>query len=135
MIAFISGHMSLSIDEFEKYYKPAIDEAVTKKHDFIIGDCKGADEMSMCYLNEIGYTKVTVIHMFTSPRHNYGFKTIGGFKSDIERDSYGSYNSDYDILYIRLGKEKSGTAKNIARRFAINKLLNSKHEDDLCFSY
>lgn len=63
------------------------------------------------------YSCVTVYHMLDQPRNNVGNRvTLGGFKSDEERDSAMTSASDYDIAWIRKGKEKSGTAKNILRR-------------------
>ena len=48
---------------------------------------------------------------------NKHFKTVGGFENDIDRDSAMTKNSNYDVAYIRKGKEDSGTAQNILRRF------------------
>ena len=84
-IYFISGHLDLTEDEFNLYYKPIIDEALKNECEFIIGDARGADTMAQQYLfNKTD--KVIVYHMFENPRNNMGnFKTIGGFKSDEER--------------------------------------------------
>lgn len=46
-------------------------------------------------------------------------KFIGGFKSDIERDSAMTENSDYDIAFIKDNRWNSGTAQNIKRRHSI----------------
>lgn len=54
--------------------------------------------------------------MFDKPRFNLGFKTSGGYKNDEERDAAMTKNSNYDIAWVRPGKEKSGTAKNLERR-------------------
>ena len=43
----------------------------------------------------------------------------GGYKSDIERDSAMTENSDYDIAFVKSGRWNSGTAQNIKRRFEI----------------
>lgn len=116
-IFFISGHIDLTIDEFNMYYKLYIDNALKNNCSFVIGDAKGADKLAQQYL--VGKTNnVTVYHMFTSPRNNVGnFKTIGGFKSDDERDSQMTKDSTKDIAWVRPGREESGTAKNIKRRF------------------
>jgi cephalosporin hydroxylase len=77
--------------------------------------------MTQSYLVEKNYTKVTVFHMYENPRNNVGeFVTQGGYESDKERDSAMTFNSTYDIAWIRPGREKSGTAKNIKRRSEIN---------------
>ncbi len=61
-------------------------------------------------------TAVVVYHLFTSPRNNVGFKTISGFESDEQRDRQMTAESDRDIAWVRPGREKSGTQKNIDRR-------------------
>jgi hypothetical protein len=115
MIYFISGHLSLTQGEFDAYYKPLIDEALSYGHSFVVGDAKGADTMAQDYLD--GKTdKVTVYHMFESPRYNAGFPTVGGFLTDGERDSCMTDNSDGDIAWVKKGRERSGTQKNLDRR-------------------
>jgi hypothetical protein len=115
MIYFISGHLSLTQSEFDVHYKPLIDEALFHGYSFVVGDAKGADTMAQDYL--YGKTdKVTVYHMFESPRYNAGFTTEGGFLTDKERDSCMTDNSDRDIAWVREGRERSGTQKNLDRR-------------------
>lgn len=57
--------------------------------------------------------------MFKAPRYTAlrSVPTQGGFTSDIERDKAMTEHSDYDIAFIRKGKESSGTAQNILRRW------------------
>ena len=43
MIYFISGHLSLTQDEFDTHYKALIDEALSHNSSFVVGDAKGAD--------------------------------------------------------------------------------------------
>jgi hypothetical protein len=119
MIAFISGHLDLTKEEFEEHYVPKILDALNRDDKFVVGDARGADLMAQKYLYDmmdcIGY--VTVYHMFEKPRNLVeNFFTKGGYKSDDERDSAMTKESDYDIAWVRLGREKSGTAKNIQRR-------------------
>jgi hypothetical protein len=115
MIYFISGHLSLTQDEFDIHYKPFIVEALCHNSSFVVGDAKGADTLAQTYL--FGKTdKVVVYHMFGSPRYNAGFPTEGGFQSDEERDNAMTDNSDSDIAWVRKGREKSGTQKNLDRR-------------------
>lgn len=54
--------------------------------------------------------------MIQQPNNIGNFKTVGGFKSDDERDSEMTRMTDYDIAWVRPGREKSGTAKNLMRR-------------------
>ena len=103
-VVFISGHRDLTQEEIE----------------FVIGDYEGCDTMAQEYLTEQGFdpSRVTIYHMGDKPMNlvNKHFKTIGGFKNDIERDSAMTNASTYDVAYIRKGKENSGTAQNILRR-------------------
>ncbi|WP_027709277.1 hypothetical protein [Zooshikella ganghwensis] len=114
-INFISGHLDLTKTEFDVYYRPRIDQALACNEAFVIGDARGADTLAQQYL--LGKTTaVTIYHMFTSPRNNVGFKTIGGFQSDSERDKHMTLASTHDIAWVRLGRENSGTQKNLNRR-------------------
>jgi hypothetical protein len=65
--------------------------------------------------SEIGWA-VYVCHMFDNPRVNLGHAEIGGFKSDEDRDAYMTTHTDEDIAWVRPGREKSGTARNLERR-------------------
>jgi hypothetical protein len=124
MIAFISGHLDLTQEEFDEHYLPLIQKAIQCGDEFIVGDAEGADYMAQQYLRNIfnacpfpiSTAPVRVYHMFNKPRNAVGFKLMGGFLSDKQRDEAMTAASDYDISWVRPGREKSGTAKNIARR-------------------
>lgn len=120
MIQFISGHIDLTEQEFSDHYARPIFGASLDGDDFVLGDAAGADRMAADYLWSLRLTnpdiKVTVFHMFDAPRYNPGFPTQGGYQSDDERDSAMTEASDADIAWVRSGREKSGTAKNLARR-------------------
>lgn len=123
-IAFISGHLNLTEEEFATHYKPKIDEAIARGDSFSIGDARGCDSMAARYIHSLGQVeRVTIYHMFLSPR-NYveGAWKRGGYRSDDERDEAMTNHSDYDIAWVREGRETSGTAKNILRRE--NKIIN-----------
>ena len=119
--AFISGHLDIDELDFNEFYKPSIDEAIRHGHNFVVGDAKGADALAQNYLNHNYHRAyVKVYHMFDKPRWNEGgCDTIGGFTCDEERDAAMTKASDYDIAWIRPGKEKSGTARNLERRKGI----------------
>ena len=114
--AFISGHLDTTEDEFYQHYVGKIDKAVENGDSFVVGDARGTDTFAQEYL--AGFTdKVVVYHMFKFPRNNKGHcRTVGNFGTDEERDAAMTSDSDYDIAWVRPGKEKSGTAKNINRR-------------------
>lgn len=73
----------------------------------------------MIFLDGVAPIGITVYHMLKSPRYlaNESIRTVGGFTSDTERDEAMTRDSDYDIAFIRKGKETSGTAQNILRRW------------------
>jgi hypothetical protein len=116
-VYFISGHGDLTPEEFDLHYRPAIDRALSENAGFIMGDFRGADSLAQEYIFSKGYAaRALVCHMFETPRNNHGLSTLGGFQSDEERDSYMTKCSSYDIVWIRPGRENSGTARNIERR-------------------
>ncbi|MGB6300703.1 MAG: hypothetical protein WBF90_31630 [Rivularia sp. (in: cyanobacteria)] len=117
IINFISGHLDLTQGEFEEYYRHKIDNALAQNQSFVVGDARGANTLAQQYL--FGKTKAVVVyHMFESPRNNAGFPTRGGFQSDGERDEQMTRDSEQDIAWVRFGREKSGTQKNLHRRLA-----------------
>lgn len=114
---FISGHGDLTTDEFEAFYIPALTKAIeSPDSEFLVGDFKGADTLAQAWLKEKEITKVKVYHMFTTPRNNHDFETVGSFLNDIDRDAAMTLNSDEDICFVRNGREQSGAARNILRR-------------------
>lgn len=129
MTFFISGHRDITQEEFDKYYKPAIDNVLINYKPavfFVVGDYRGVDTMAQQYLYDktkelfwFDSNQVTVYHMFDSPRNFVcnDFKTKGGFKTDEERDAAMTKDSDTDIAFVRKGKRNSGTAQNIVRRY------------------
>ena len=126
MVYFISGHRDITPDEFKLHYSVPIHTIInmlgTNTIEFVVGDCNGVDSMAQDLLKSIitnnpsKKIKVTVYHMFTSPRYNAEFPCVGGFNNDHERDSAMTMNSLHDIAWVRSGKESSGTAQNIIRR-------------------
>jgi len=124
---FISGHRDLTVEEFESNYAPIIIKALSLDSNFVVGDYEGCDIMAQNYLvNTLNVSpeKIKVFHMFTSPR-NINPKitqTVGGFTTDVERDSAMTKHSDYDIAFVRPNKYNSGTAQNILRRYELKNL-------------
>ena len=112
---FISGHLDLTQAEFDEHYRHQIDNALKKNQSFVVGDAKGADTLAQQYL--FSKTKAVVVyHMFESPRNNAGFPTRGEFQSDAERDEQMTRDSHKDIAWVKPGRKKSGTQKNLDRR-------------------
>lgn len=136
MIYFISGHRDLSYEDFEKYYIPKIKEVLENDPwaEFIVGDCDGVDKFAMDYIYNKTGRKLTIYHMFESPRNipegyeppigieemlDCSVSVISGFKSDEERDSAMTRDSDFDIAFVKDDRWNSGTAQNIKRRYNI----------------
>jgi hypothetical protein len=116
LVAFVSGHLDLTDEEFATHYLPQIAGAVARGCRFIVGDARGADLLFQRHAHAAGLA-VTVFHMFDSPRHNAGeFPLRGGYPSDVARDAAMTAESTLDIAWVRPGRERSGTARNLARR-------------------
>ena len=138
-IYFISGHLDLSDENFETYYKPLLNLAIEQKCSFVVGDAKGADAKAQNYLWERSKQdpsirgRVTVYHIGEKPRNNPGFQTKSGFIGDDHRDVNMTKDSTDDILWIRSAEEAkklygkkfnlkriSGTEQNKLRRLKMN---------------
>lgn len=116
MVCFVSGHRNITHEQFTEHYEKRLLDAHQQGASFVVGDCVGVDSIAQSFLKYIGCTDVTVYHMFEEPRYNAGYKTIGGFKSDVERDHAMTLVSDVDIAWIDIGRERSGTGQNLERR-------------------
>lgn len=126
MTYFISGHREITNEEFEYNYVPLLELALnnTPNARFVVGDYYGVDIMAQNYLVDVlnvDPDKITVYHMFESPR-NINPKitnTVGGFQNDDDRDAAMTENSFEDIALVRDENKLSGTAKNILRRYKL----------------
>jgi hypothetical protein len=113
---FVSGHLDLTEAEFNEHYRPRLSNFHQEQCSFVVGDAAGCDVMTQLCLRDLG-ASVTVFHMFTSPRNNpANHSTRGGFSSDEERDSAMTQASTEDLAWVRPGRERSGTARNLKRR-------------------
>ena len=68
MIVFISGSSSLT--ELTPDMKKCLDKHMSRGASFIVGDCKGGDELAQNYLKEHNYEDVTVYCSTRTPRAN-----------------------------------------------------------------
>lgn len=118
MIYFINGHRNLPYEDFEKYYIPKIREVLENDPwaEFVVGDCNGVDKYAMDYIYNKTGRKLTIYHMFKSPRNipegyeppigieemlDCSVSVISGFKSDEERDLAMTRDSDFDIAFVK----------------------------------
>jgi len=122
---FVSGHRSITDEEFIKY-KTAIEDIVSNVPDalFVVGDYEGVDIMVQNFLvNDLHVdpSSITVYHMLESPRNINPqiTNTVGGFENDEERDSAMTAVSGHDIAFVRDHTKWSGTGQNILRRFIL----------------
>jgi hypothetical protein len=145
-VAFISGHIDLTSEQFDKYYVKEIDDAIAKGCNFVVGNALGCDAMALQYLKEkvdsnrvtvyhreSPYDKVNKQHLTMNDIKKLGYKNIlTGYSSFDQRDAHMTEDSDFDIAWVRpdhetklvveaLGKvyrpgRVSGTLKNIHRR-------------------
>lgn len=145
MITFISGHIDITKDEFLFHYQYKLDQAILRKDFFILGNAKGVDTYALEYLIKKNYprNKITVYYYSKYNQDLNKFLTLGiniktGFKSNTNRDTEMTLNSDIDIAWVRseeeckllykdkFRKRKSGTQLNIERRLNYVDLLNNK---------
>ena len=119
---FISGHRDLTENEFEYYYIPLIQEALSEKPNakFVVGDFDGCDIMAQNYLVNIidDIANITVYCVGETPRNiNPNIIYIkNGFADDREKDVAMTNASFKDIALVRNPKIWSGTGENILRR-------------------
>jgi hypothetical protein len=123
----ISGHTDITQEDFDKYYKPAID-ATPHGSCFVVGTAEGADSFAIQHIKTTKKGSITIC----SKSNNHGLveedniKIVSGFNSFPERDAYMTSNSDQDIAFLRndwmaLG---SGTMANLIRRQYGNQVSN-----------
>lgn len=134
MVYFVSGHRNLSEEDFMQYYAQKIENIVESDMyaEFIVGDCQGVDKMAAEYIAHNTDCKLTIYHMFEEPRfrlttsnksvflgEDEGVYYKGGYKSDEERDTAMTNDSDFDIAFIIDKRINSGTGQNILRSHCI----------------
>lgn len=134
-IAFISGHVDISYDEFLGAYKQDLDDAIIAKDKFVIGNAAGCDLFAFEYLLQAGVkpNEITIYHFRGKYDKEYylnkGVNVKDGFPSYNKRDEQMTNISDYDIAWVRPveaskllygdkfdPKKKSGTQQNLDRR-------------------
>lgn len=118
-VAFVSGHMDVTPEQFKMHYIPRLNDALSQGHQFIIGDAKGLDGMALDYLlaQTADYPNVReniTVHVSrpyqVGKYQSMGVKTICNAerynKKDprarhLNRDAGMTRASNYDILWVR----------------------------------
>lgn len=120
---FISGHRDITENEFEYYYIPLINEALSENTNakFIVGDCDGVDIMAQNYLVSIidDISRITVYCVGDTPK-NINSELIyikNGFNDEREKDIAMTNASFKDIALVRQCEYITGTGENILRRY------------------
>ena len=125
---FVSGHRDITFDEFFDNYVPLLDKvrAEDSNAEFIVGDWEGCDMLTLEYLlcDLFPYPNITIYGVDKIRINPYGltpdkYPTVNIVlkTSYDECDASMTTDSDFDIAWIKPGKEDSHTAKNIKRRF------------------
>ena len=122
---FVSGHRDLTQEEFDRHYVYLLDRVLADDPcaEFIVGDWEGCDTLFVNYIKTYKDIKVNICYkddgsINPQPRifkQNHGVDII--LPTYDECDSYMTFDSDFDIAWIRPGREDSHTAKNIKRRY------------------
>lgn len=148
--AFISGHLDLSDEEFSLHYRPLIEKAVQAGDMFVVGDARGADLMAQKLLMDLmgpqeSNARVCVYHLHATPLNYVPGLRIhqSNFKSHNAKDSAMTFNSDYDILWVRPPEESrklfgikfdpkrvSGTERNRRRREKLKRQIKPTNTEN-----
>ena len=128
MIYFISGHRDLTREEFNEHYTPIINRIIELDSfaKFIMGDWEGCDTLVYNYIlpRLKQYQTIDIYYVDTVRFDNFNkalYPQVVSRKCDSyeECDASMIYYSDFDIAWIRPGKENSHTANNVKRRYGL----------------
>lgn len=128
MIYFVSGHRDLTQEEFDAHYKFWLNIVCSEDPfaAFVVGDCEGCDTMVVEYLvSRPGTAPEIDVYCVNSPKMSPFGDDLRNFenvhihiKEDYDTcDRTMTKLSDFDIAWIRPGREYSHTADNIKRRY------------------
>ena len=119
---FVSGHRDLTMEEFDRHYVYQLDRVLAEDPyaEFVVGDWEGSDTIFVKYMEEY-YTdvRIHIFYVFSSrieegEFNEYRFHECNNYD---DCDASMTRHSDFDITWIRPGREDSHTAKNIKRRY------------------
>lgn len=122
MTYFVSGHRDLTQEEFNEHYIPLIDRVLKEDiwADFIVGDWEGCDTMFIEYMSSKSLNTSILICCVEHPRIKSALSIAYCVHDNYDYcDAAMTEYSDFDIAWIRPGKEDSHTAKNIKRRYGL----------------
>lgn len=132
MKVYVFGNGNISFGDFIGYYEVHLRSLVAiSGTSFIVCDFRGVDTLTMEFLKS-ETENVSIYHIGDRPRYIPDrFRTkvsqwefVGGFKTDIERDSAAIENCTH-FLAIDFNSDearKSGTKRNIEKCLALRKI-------------
>lgn len=130
MVYFISGHRDLTDKEFAEHYIPMLSKIIEDDlfADFVVGDCEGCDKKALEFLlSQPNYNFISIYYtkeLKTRPMgsHPENFEKVFTYEMPDYNacDEAMTCNSDFDVAWVRPGKENSYTANNIRRRYGFN---------------
>ncbi len=130
-IYFISGHTNLTKEEFNKHYKPLLDNIINDNNtnSFVIGNSEGADKMAFQYLISKGISidNITIYYFSKNNQEDnfyfhYKPKIIQGFTSYEKRDAAMTNASDKDILWIRPKEDNKKLLESLGEKYRENRI-------------
>lgn len=122
-VAFISGHMDITPEQFIKHYHDLLDSALAQDHHFVMGDAKGVDASALAYLlaqKDIYPNILQRITVHLSRPGQLAMYQAMGVRTVCTSERYDKRNprarhlnrdvgmtqaSDYDILWVRTEAE------------------------------
>jgi hypothetical protein len=119
-IVAITGHGTLTIEEFLSYYKPKIDYHIKQNSHFRVGDFRGCDTITLEYLKD-KTSNVTVYHQSDKPKINIdtynllskNWKYSGNYKTFEESDLFMISGIDDIIGWVNPNQINTFTERNI----------------------
>ena len=126
---FVSGHRDLTPTEFREHYVPLICKIIKDDVwcEFVVGFCEGCDRMFIDWMKEHAPSHDLLVFLCTEHSEDFWdhYPNVYLYKcySYDECDATMTHNSDFDIAWVRLGKENSHTANNIKRRYNLWKQI------------
>jgi|SRR6478609_8589327 len=132
-VAFISGHIDLTQEQFSTHYVSKIDKAIEENHEFVLGNSFGCDEMALRYLKSknVSPDKITIHHresrcdqfnkqhLTIADLRAMGYnKIISGFTTFDERDESMTLVSDYDIAWVRPDMQTKELMESLGKKYS-----------------
>jgi hypothetical protein len=118
---FVSGHRDLTEQEFVEHYLPKLLKVIEFDKDpiFLVGNYEGCDEMFLKFMQAGNYDHFVYLYYVDNPMRHYDYVFTRHMETPNDCDYTMTSNSDFDIAWIRPGREDSHTANNIRRRYGL----------------